>query len=149
MGMKQNSLARETALEILIAVRAWSSSIIYPTSAATRAMLRHIEAMRRQRYGRGRLTPAQGHDPDVLELQMRRAGKTLDPPSQEAAQNLWRQWVGGWLPAKTWERIESRKTSHARTLEFVGAASDITVESLLKRLQRERRRRRQRGQQTI
>jgi hypothetical protein len=145
---RQESLARATAVEILIATGTQAGSTVHPKSATPRAMLDQLHAMERRHYGRGSLTPAQGHHPDVLTVQMRRATKELNPLTREAAEALWRRWGGGQLPEPAWKRVTSRKSAHACALELVAAASGVSVESLTKTLQRERRRLRG-GQQTL
>jgi hypothetical protein len=145
MGQQQDSLARVTAAEILTVTSTRSGSIRYPKSTSARAMLERLGAMERRQYSRGDLTPAAGHDPEVLELWLRGSAKLMKPLRRKDVEDEWHRLGGGQFPQETWTKLKASGSPGERARIFVAAINGCTVESLKKTLQRHRKRQ---GQQT-
>lgn len=99
--------------------------------------------MERRRYGRGTLTPVDGHHPTVLGLWVRLAERNLDPLTRQTAEQLWHRLRCG-RPLKAlwdaWLDLTRARTKRARARIFAAAAGGCELEALNKTLQRARRR---------
>jgi hypothetical protein len=144
LGLRQEGLARVTAVEILRLLSMSAASSLYEKSGQAREIAKRFQAMEKRRYSRGDLTPASGHHPDVLRWQLRSATRALkEPLTRDCVANLWRGWGGGTVPARLWDELKARPAAATRALAFVAAASDCSEDTIKKTLQRDRRRRQQ------
>jgi hypothetical protein len=146
---RQESLARATAAEILAIASTLAASNRHLRSDTARAQLRELHMMRKRRYRRGELTPAGGHNPEVLELWLRRSTKILTPLKRLPAEAEWRRRGGGRFPAALWDDLQASKSAAGRARLFVAAMTGCDVKSLDKTLQRHRRARRTANVSTV